>query len=178
MWPLSYHTQTHTRPGRAACYSECPGLKTQQKPTEPKYHCRVPVSTLADATLIQSAMESHRAEWLQEGASGAVFGRPEGLQFFTGSQNFRVFRRLVLVKQRIQLKHVNSLQITVLYSNNLQYFAQTCLLLPQYYMTNAWTQHCSGFDYPSSFNTNIVMVLFTGKKSIPSSFIIHPLVTF
>lgn len=25
------------------------------------------MSTLADATLIQSAMESHRAEWLREG---------------------------------------------------------------------------------------------------------------
>lgn len=37
------------------------------------------MSALADATLIQSAMESHQAEWLREGkhprATAAVFGR-------------------------------------------------------------------------------------------------------
>lgn len=44
------------------------------------------MSTLADATLIQSVMESHRAEWLQEGqhprAAVAVYGRLKGLQTF------------------------------------------------------------------------------------------------
>lgn len=44
------------------------------------------MSTLADATLIQSAMESHQAEWLREGqhprAATAVFGRPEGQTTF------------------------------------------------------------------------------------------------
>lgn len=61
---MQTRTHTHT-PGH--CYCEHPGLETQQKQTAPKHHCRVPMSTLADATLIQSATESHRAEWLQEG---------------------------------------------------------------------------------------------------------------
>ena len=73
------HAHTHTRqarPGHTVCCCECPGLETQQKQTAPKYHCRVPMSTRADATLIQSAMESHRAEWLWEGpASESCCGR-------------------------------------------------------------------------------------------------------
>lgn len=39
-----------------------------QKPTATKHHFRVSMSTLADATLIQSASESHQAEWLRERA--------------------------------------------------------------------------------------------------------------
>lgn len=70
MWPRSKHTHTHTHAAdhaTLAVTASVPSWRTQQKVTAPKYHCRVPVSTLADATLIQSAMESHHAEWLSVG---------------------------------------------------------------------------------------------------------------
>lgn len=96
---VSRYTHTHKhRPSHAACYSECPGLGTQQKQTGPKYHCRVPMSTLADATLIQSAMESHQAEWLREHqhlrAAVAAFGRRERLlaSFFKCFLLYGLFR--------------------------------------------------------------------------------------
>lgn len=69
---LGVNTHTHTRMHAAdhamlAVTASVPTWRAQQTLTTPKYHCRVPVSTLADATLIQSAMESHQAEWLSEG---------------------------------------------------------------------------------------------------------------
>lgn len=70
MWPR--RKNTHTRKHAAdhamlAVTASVPNWRAQQTLTTPKYHCRVPVSTLADATLIQSAMESQQAEWLSEG---------------------------------------------------------------------------------------------------------------